>query len=49
MISKVPHRKQIRRLAQWRKPQQSMAKRVATDALVSGSAASVASAAMDGV
>jgi hypothetical protein len=46
MFTKVPYRKQMRRLAQWRKPSRSMAKRVATDALVSGSAASVASAAM---
>ncbi len=45
MFSKVPYRKPIRRLAQWRNPQRSMVKRVVSDAVVSGSAASVASAA----
>jgi hypothetical protein len=44
MFGKVPYRRRIR-LAQWRKPLRSMAKRVASDALVSGSAASLASAA----
>lgn len=45
MFSKVPYRKQIRRLGQWRKPPRSMVNRVVGDAVVSGSAASLASAA----
>ena len=45
MLSKVPYRQQIHRLAQWRKPRPSMVKRVVSDAVVSGSAASLASAA----
>jgi hypothetical protein len=46
MFSKVPQRSRIaRRLADLRKPRRSMAKRVASDAVVSGSAASLASAA----
>lgn len=46
MFSKVPrHTKIQRRLASWRKPPRSMVKRVASDAVVSGSAASLASAA----
>ena len=45
MFNKVPYRKRIRRLAQWRTPPRSALKRVASDAVVSGSAASVASAA----
>jgi hypothetical protein len=46
MFGKVPQRPRIRRrLASLHKPPRSMAKRVASDAVVSGSAASLASAA----
>lgn len=46
MFSKVPQRSSIRRrLATLRKPRRSMAQRIASDAVVSGSAASLASAA----
>jgi hypothetical protein len=46
MFSKVPERSMIRHLALLRKPPRSALKRVASDAVVSGSAASLTSAAM---
>src|SRR5690349_10205757 len=46
MFSKVPYRSRIRRLTQWRKPPRSFVRRVASDAVVSGTAASLASATM---
>ena len=45
MLSKVPQRTRIRRLAPLRKPSRATIKRVASDAIVSGSAASLTSAA----
>lgn len=46
MFRNVPQRSRIRgRIANFRKPRRSMARRVASDAVVSGSAASMASAA----
>ena len=45
MLSNVPYREPIGRLARGRKPSRSLTKQLATDAVVSGSAASVASAA----
>ena len=45
MLRNVPYRKQIRRLAQGRKPSHRAMRQVASDAVVSGSAASVVSAA----
>jgi hypothetical protein len=46
MFSKVPQHSMIRRPAMLRKPPRSALKRVASDAVVSGSAASLTSAAM---
>lgn len=45
MYSKVPQRYQFRRFARRHKPSRAMVKRVASDALISGSAASLTSAA----
>lgn len=45
MPSNVPYRREIGRLARGYRPSRSLAKRLASDAVVSGSAASVASAA----
>ncbi len=44
MFSNVPYRKRLGRPAHWRKPPRSTVKQVALDAVVSGTAASLASA-----